>query len=313
MPLRREEISKKVMGSKSRRFAEVYMRAQATLRKTFSMELIELQNRVEEREPPKDAQQRDKKDKKDVTGLKKKAAPTGTKTYILRSTLDPRLIKIAASADPDILRIEQADLAIDEEHARDEDDVVSQPTGAILAWENADTLGTVGLLYVILSLILVHGRNLPDNDLKAYLRRLRLNQNTPIPTNARLPHAAPTLEAFLWQCVRQGYLDLQRLGDAKGGPKKRGRAPAATQVGNGGDEAVVYEWRWGPRAQAEVGEQDVARFVADFMVERARHEAAGGDTDEDEDAGETAEVKKMRERTMGGIERAAGGNLAVLV
>lgn len=142
---------------------------------------------------------------------------------------------------------------------------------------------------------------------------MRLHPSTPIPTNARVPHPAPTLEAFLYLCVRQGYLDLQRLGDVKGAPKKRGRASAATQAANGGDEAVVYEWRWGPRALAEVGEQDVGRFVADFMVERGRREATGEDADEDEDVGEMAEVKKMRERTMGGIERAAGGNLAMLV
>lgn len=73
------------MGSKSRRFNEVYARAQEILRRTLSMELVELQNRVEDKEPPKDAtqqqqqqQQKEKgkkdKEKKDVTGLKKKGA-----------------------------------------------------------------------------------------------------------------------------------------------------------------------------------------------------------------------------------------------
>ena len=52
---------------------------------------------------------------------------------------------------------------MDDEHVRDEDEGVCEPTGAILAWENADLLGVVGLLYVILSLILVHGRTLPDS------------------------------------------------------------------------------------------------------------------------------------------------------
>lgn len=152
-------------------------------------------------------------------------------------------------------------------------------------------------------------KNLTTDDLKTFLRRLRLLPTTPIPTNSRVQHPAHTLENFLAISVRQGYLDLQRLGDAKGAPRKRGRAPAATQ-GNA-DEGIVYEWRWGPRAQAEVGEQDVARFVADFMVERARHEASGEDADEDVE--DTPEVKKMRERTYGGIEKAAGGSLAALV
>ena len=148
-------------------------------------------------------------------------------------------------------------------------------------------------------------------DLKAFLRRLRLQPNTPVPTNARVQHPQVPLETFLGQCVRQGYLDLQRLGDAKGAQKKRGRALAATQAGNG-EEAVILEWRWGPRARAEVGEQDVARFVADFMVERARREATADD-DDDDDIEETPEVKKLRERTFGGIEKAAGGQLAALV
>ncbi|GJE95223.1 MAGE domain-containing protein [Phanerochaete sordida] len=316
-PLRRDEISKKVMGSKSRRFAEVYARAQQLLSTTFGMELVELQHRVEEKEPPKEAQKEKDKDKKDknAPGLKKKAAPTGTKTYILRSKLDPRLIKIATSPDADILRSEQEDLPVDDERPKDEDERVSDPSGSIIAWENADNLGSIGLLYVILSLVLVHGRNLPDTELKTYLRRLRLTPNTTVPYTSRVPLAGMglTLEQFLQACIRQGYLDLQRIGDAKGAQKKRGRAPAATQAANAADEGVVYEWRWGPRAQAEVGEEDIARFVADFMVERARREAAGGDEDEDdEDIEDTPEVRKMRERTLGGIERAAGGKLAQL-
>lgn len=40
---------------------------------------------------------------------------------------------------------------------------MSEPTGAILAWEQADQLGSVGLLYVVLSLILVHGRTIADS------------------------------------------------------------------------------------------------------------------------------------------------------
>lgn len=93
------------------------------------------------------------------------AAPTGTKTYILRSKLDPRIIQIAASPDADILRIEQADLAGDEQHVVDDDEAnISEPTGAIISWERGDQLQNIGLLYVILSLILVHGRTISDSE-----------------------------------------------------------------------------------------------------------------------------------------------------
>ena len=99
------------------------------------------------------------------TNLKNSSAtPTGTKTYILRSKLDPRLIQMAATPDDDILRIEQADLRGDEQHAVDDDEAeISEPTGAIIAWERGDQLQSVGLLYVILSLILVHGRTIADS------------------------------------------------------------------------------------------------------------------------------------------------------
>lgn len=111
--------------------------------------------------------------------------------------------------------------------------------------------------------------------------------------------------------IRQGYLDRQRVGEGKGGQKKRGRAPAATQGGNN-DDAVMLEWRWGPRAMAEVGEQDIARFVAEFMVDRTRGDMEVED-DEEEGVREDPETKKMREGMLRGIERAAGGNLVGLV
>ena len=91
------------------------------------------------------------------------AAPTGTKTYILRSVLDPQLIQLATVPDAEILEIEQEDAAADEQHVKDDDGNTSAATGAILAWQSGDSLGTVGLLYVILSLILVNGRALADS------------------------------------------------------------------------------------------------------------------------------------------------------
>lgn len=181
------------MGSKSRQFNVVFARAQEILRKTLGMELVELQNRVQEKEDAKDKEKEKdgKQDKKDVVGMKKKGAwrgprtlflltcsavaPTGTKSYMLRSVLDPRLIQIASSIDHDILRIEQADLSADDQHAlNDSEETSSEPTGAILAWEQADSLGTVGLLYVVLSLILVHGRALADSKHRPTIQILAL-------------------------------------------------------------------------------------------------------------------------------------------
>lgn len=82
MPLRRDDISKKgaglshptehyeyllshmtVLGSKSRKFAEVLAVAQDILERTFGMQLVELQHQAEEQSAEKDA-----------VGMKKKGA-----------------------------------------------------------------------------------------------------------------------------------------------------------------------------------------------------------------------------------------------
>lgn len=142
----------------------------------------------------------------------------------------------------------------------------------------------------------------PD-DLRTFLRRLRLTPAADAPFNARSTAQHTSVEHFLGTAIRQGYLDRQRVGDTGKGAKKRGRAAAGTQAANG--EEAVFEWRWGARAYAEVGEADVARFVAEFMVERTRGE-------EEEGVQESPETRKMREGMMKGIERAAGGSLAEL-
>lgn len=85
-------------------------------------------------------------------------------------------------------------------------------------------------------------------------------------------HQALTVNAYLTQLARQGYLDYSKVGDAKSSGK-RSRVPSTSQVR--GEEGSNGEWRWGPRAHGEVGEQGVARFVAEFMAERVVDPGAG--------------------------------------
>jgi hypothetical protein len=135
-----------------------------------------------------------------------------------------------------------------------------------------------------------------------------------------------TVEAYLNQLIRQGYVDRQRAGETKGAGAKRGRAPAATQR-DGGEDSGTWEWRWGNRAESEVGEMDIAKFAAAFMVERSADDEM--DEDEDEEGGESrngkgkgkgkakakqkeGRVEKKVAALMKAVERAAGGNLAEL-
>ncbi|KAJ4001233.1 MAGE homology domain-containing protein [Lentinula boryana] len=145
MPLRRDDISKKVFGPSSRAsrpFNRVLERAQLILNRTFGMELIELQSRAamdkaaaapdptalneeqeeEEDEGPAATQG---KGRGKATGLKKKALPVGGKSYILRSILHPTIISFAALPDEEILSAELDD-APDE--LNDDDDGSPAPS-----------------------------------------------------------------------------------------------------------------------------------------------------------------------------------------
>jgi hypothetical protein len=58
----------------------------------------------------------------------------------------------------------------------------------------------------------------------------------------------------------------------------RRKAQRATQAEDA--EGRTWEWRWGPGAACEVGEEGITKFVAEFMVGNADAEegnAAGGD------------------------------------
>jgi hypothetical protein len=174
-------------------------------------------------------------------------------------------------------------------------------------------------------------------DLRALLRRLRLRPPTQLALPAHTPHRTLTFDAYLVQLQRQGYLDRTRIGGVGGTSQKRGRGRAGgtTQQGGGGgeDNDVAWEWRWGPRAAAEIGEAAVAQFVAEFMAERASRgggagagsaeggsgaaTGAGGDGEgSDEEGGgrrgraQREEAQKRLAALLKGVERSAGGDLS---
>lgn len=103
-------------------------------------------------------------------------------------------------------------------------------------------------------------------------------------------HQSLTVNAYLAQLARLGYLDYSRVGDSKSGGK-RSRVPNASQA----DEGSNGEWRWGPRAHGEVGEQGVAQFVAEFMAEQAP----------DSETGEEAQ-QKLLDAMLKGIKGVTG-------
>ena len=91
---------------------------------------------------------------KDGESSKKKGSAS-SKSYILRSVLDEKLIEAANTPDVDIRR--------DEPQPLEDAEAEKLSEGSILAWPTSDHVGNMGLMHVILALILVHGKELPDS------------------------------------------------------------------------------------------------------------------------------------------------------
>ncbi|KAF5375853.1 hypothetical protein D9615_008195 [Tricholomella constricta] len=296
--LRREDISKKVLGNNPRAFNRVFDRAQDILRKTFGMELAELQTRA-----GLDADATNADDElsqaRNATGVKKKAAAVGSKTYILRSVLDPVIIEHAALTDEQILEQEAADAPSDDDDD-DDDEYMPRFYGSLISWSSADQLGGIGILYTILALILVSGRVMSDMELRAQLQQLGLPPAGHVNFSAQSTHKTQSVETYLSTLIRHGYIDRTQVGDTKKGKgAKRARMTQADE-----ENGATYEWKWGSRAQSEVGEKAIAKFIAEFMVGDA------GDDDEDEGGRDRREGAGSKlERMARGIERAAGGQL----
>lgn len=110
-----------------------------------------------------------------LTNVPELATALGSKTYIVRSTLDPILIEHAAQTEEEILEEENADQAIllpsqsqsdDEGDASDDDgERPAKYYGSLISWSKADQIGSLGILYVILSLVLASGRVMSDGEL----------------------------------------------------------------------------------------------------------------------------------------------------
>ncbi|KAK0538079.1 hypothetical protein OC835_001536 [Tilletia horrida] len=198
----------------------------------------------------------------------------------------------------------------------------------MLDWKAADgQLGSMGLLYVILALILTNGRTLPNNQLRSALRRLCLPSGEPLPTALRidgnvnldapfpsrssLGTTAPksvateannaTIESFLANAVKMHYLEHAKSSTLAGaatqtqggasGSSGRGRRSANVNLDGegGGAEADAFDWRWGPRATIEVGEVGIAKFISEVWGLGASQQ------DEDEEQAAAAESQLLEE------------------
>lgn len=153
--------------------------------------------------------------------------------------------------------------------------------------------------------------NINTGELRHYLKTLRLSSNPnlkPVRFNTSSTVRSMNLDAFLSGLLKQGYLDRQQVGEnARKGKKGNIRSKRLRTQAEDLEEGRAYEWRWGPRAHCEVGEENIGRFVAEFMIEREE----GGNT-QGRGAAATRKREEKLQKMYCGLEKAAGGKLAEL-
>jgi len=152
IPLRRPDISTKVLGTQSRAFRTVFDAAQLALRQTFGMELVELpgKERTQLAERRKAVQARSQKG-----GASQAAASTGTKSWILRSVLPARFHAPTILPPPKVPTVE-AEAAY------------------------------VGLYSFVVAVILISGGALAEAKLDRHLKRVNADQSTPVDRTDKL-------------------------------------------------------------------------------------------------------------------------------
>ncbi|KAN0065774.1 hypothetical protein ACQY0O_000904 [Thecaphora frezii] len=354
-PIRKDNISKRVLNGRqgASAFPVIFNKAQKMLRNTFGYTLVELrplgvdnQQFRTQNETATDTQDAESstasrchtvdKSKQSQREDATKANPA-TKSWMLRSALPSRLIRKLALGD------NQLSDALNE---GDEMTAVgADEEGTVLDWKKADRqLGSFGLLYVILSLILLNGRVIGQGQLLAYLRRLRLYPEAKLPSRVqpdsvgshgsdsatqgatqRAHHAArgrradasdASLDDFLFLLRKQHYLERIRTDvAAAGGTTQATQRHALGSRMRDDEEGASYEWRWGSRAEAEVDEKSIAA-----MIETIFHEQEAAAAEDEQASGEhpgDAEVSarrlaQRRKALLRDIETAAGSQLVSL-
>ena len=151
-------------------------------------------------------------------------------------------------------------------------------------------------------------------DLRKHLKTLRSSPTDTILFPPSSTHRSMTIDTYLTSFVKQGYLDKAKVDN--GLPRAATQRKRGRNSRDDDDENAAFEWRWGSRADAEIGEVAVGQFIAQFTVERMLDEMAmngragssGGDVPRDTRA-TSEEIEGMLEVVDDNIEKAAGGVL----
>lgn len=146
LPIRRADISTKVLGTQGRQFKTVFDGAQLALRQTFGMEMVEL--------PAKEKVTMQQKRAAQKSGAADKPSST-SKSWILYSIL-PEKFRIPEIMPPPKVPTQQMEEAY------------------------------VGLYSFVVSVIMLAGGRLPEAKLERYLKRTNADQSTPVDTKEKV-------------------------------------------------------------------------------------------------------------------------------
>lgn len=268
----------------------------------------------------------------------------GTNIWILQSAFSPDLIKELVSVDDELTKAYAS--TSEPTWTSDRRRQAASLAKSAVDWKRADRQdGEMGLLYVILALILVNGRTITDATLHMYLRRIHLTPHTPLPaalrgtgpaqgsgstgsqstqTQSRARATQGTLEGFMNAMIKQSYLEKQRsdigidhmtaaVNQAQAQGRRRGRTSGAGgRANNADDESTVWEWRWGSRAEAEIGEKKVAELISLLFTDPSvAQDGVQGAEEEDEEtqAIDQDRLAKRRKMLLTNIASVAGSQL----
>ncbi|GAA5968358.1 hypothetical protein JCM3765_002915 [Sporobolomyces pararoseus] len=323
--LKREDIVKNVLtDGRGRHFNALMPKVQRVLKETLGMELVLLRSRETStgKNPPKAWMLRSTLPQ----ALLRHAATSSSLNYTAQVPFEFDQGS-SSSGGRKSLKQELGEWMIDEESLKnnkktfdfddeedeeeEDDEDVKGGGGGVMRDAKREEGAAYGVLGTILALILVNGRVLGDDQLISYLRRLNLTPTTSIPLSLSSPHPESlTLSSYLTLLVKEQYLERAKTAGGGGQTQTQGagrsQAPSRTQrataegIQESGDPSV--EWRWGARAEAELGEEGVARFVQ-FIFENAGNEGSGS---QDQQSQGGRKRGKTGEKFLTEVARAAG-------
>ena len=108
-----------------------------------------------------------------------------------------------------------------------------------------------------------------------HLGKFGLQEDSVLPPALATVHREQTVQQTLAQYLRNGYLTKRKAGQRQDGTNKD-----------------AFEYLIGPRADAEIGDQELANFVVDIQL----NTRLPNEPEDDDEGMSSAQIRKLREK-----------------